>query len=149
MSTEAALQLVSPGSRPAPKRDIVTRWGGDAAIMANGYVAVPVHFLMKYAAMKPFCLTVPEAMFVVQVMAFKWDEKAPFPGYKKVAARMGISEAYARKLARGLEGKGFLRRVARVGSTNAFDFQPLFDKLLPHAKAEGEVVRAMTPEAAA
>jgi hypothetical protein len=149
------LQLFSPASRPtpkrdpAPKRDIVTRWGGEAAIMSNGYVAVPVQFLMNYAAMKPYCLTVPEAMFVVQVMAFKWDEKAPFPGYKKVAARMGISEAYARKLARSLEGKGFLRRVARVGSTNAFDFQPLFEKLLKHAKTEGQASDAVTPEAAA
>jgi len=70
------------------------------------------------------------------VMVFKWDEKAPFPGYKKVAKRMGISEVYARKLARSLQGKGFLLRIPRVGQTNAFDFTPLFTKLVAHAQAE-------------
>lgn len=134
MSTRNTQQVVR-SEQGEPKRDIITRWGGDPAIMSKGFVAVPVRLLMSYAALKPLCLTVPEAMFVVQVMAFKWDAKAPFPGYKKVAMRMGISEAYARKLARQLEGKGFLRRVARVGSTNGFDFQPLFEKLMRHAEA--------------
>jgi hypothetical protein len=91
---------------------------------------------MHHATIKPFRLSIAEAMFVIQVMVFKWDEKAPFPGYKKVAKRMGISEVYARKLARSLQGKGFLLRIPRVGQTNAFDFTPLFTKLVTHAQAE-------------
>ena len=147
-TSNTQLHVVRSEQDTTPKRDIVTRWGGDAAIMSNGFVAVPVQFLMSYAAVKPYCLTVPEAMFVIQVMTFKWDAKAPFPGYKKVAARMGISEAYARKLARSLEGKGFLRRIARVGSTNAFDFTPLFEKVMQHAKAESAKADDGKPKAA-
>src|SRR5689334_18410070 len=94
------LQIVPQEPDPTPKRDIVTRWGGDAAMVAKGFVAVPTQFLLSCAAMKPWGLTVPETLFVIHIMSFKWDAKAPFPGYKTVAARMGISEQYARKLAR-------------------------------------------------
>ena len=134
MNAETPQEAVPPEPTGTPKRDIVTRWGGDQTIVTKGFVAVPVHCLLAFAAMTPFCLTVPEQMFVIQVMAFKWDAKAPFPGYKKVAQRMGISEAYARKLARSLEGKGFLIRVRRVGQTNEFDFTPLFQKVVEHVK---------------
>jgi len=123
-----------PDAVTPPKRDIVSRWGGDQTIIGKGFVAVPVQFLLASASMTPYRLTPMEQLFVIEVMAFKWDTKAPFPGYKKVAARMGISEAYARKLARSLEGKGFLRRVRRVGQTNEFDFTPLFERVVEHVK---------------
>jgi len=142
------MQLVRAEKEGAEKRDIVTRWGGDAAIVSKGFVAVPTQFLLSCATMKPYCLTVPEALFVINVMAFKWDAKAPFPGYKKVAARMGISEQYARKLARTLEGKGFLKRIARVGSTNAFDFTPLFQKVVEHVKGDAAKAEGEKPQAA-
>ena len=134
MPDKTTLQLVSDAPESAPKRDIVTRWGGDPDILSKGYVAVPVNVLSLAATSKPFCLTPTEVLFVVQVMSFKWDEKAPFPGYKTIAARMGISETYARKLARSLEDKGFMRRVARVGRSNAFDFTPLFQKVIEQVK---------------
>jgi hypothetical protein len=102
--------------------------------LADGFVAVPVQFMAHYAGLKPFCLSLAEAMLVVQLMVFKWSAQAPFPGYKKLALRMGVSPTYVRKLARSLEGKGFLQRIARVGSTNAFDLQPLFKKVVTHAQ---------------
>jgi len=69
-------------------------------------------------------------------MVYKWDEQAPFPGYKALADRMGVSEVYARKLGRSLNAKGHIRRQPRVGQTNLFDLQPLFDRLATHAAAE-------------
>ncbi|MDP3909180.1 MAG: hypothetical protein Q8Q14_02215 [Gemmatimonadales bacterium] len=116
-----------------PKRDIATRWGGDPVIVSKGFVGVPVNFLTACAELKPYCLTVAEMLFVIEVMCFKWDQDAPYPGYKKIASRMGVTEQYARKLARSLEGKGFLHRIARVGRSNAFDFSPLFERIVKHA----------------
>ncbi len=139
-----ALQVIQPVQEAASQRDIVTRWGGDPAIMASGYVAVPLEFLKHYAKRTPYCLSQAEAIFVIQVMAFKWDAKAPFPGYKTIAARMGVSPQYARKLARALEGKGLLRRITRVGSSNAYDLRPLFATVV--ARAKPRLTTEPTPE---
>lgn len=98
-------------------------------MLAKGYVAVPVSFLELGAQLKPHGLTPAEMLFVVCLMAHKWDERSPFPGYKKVAAWMGVSESYVRKLARGLETKHLLKRRPRIGSTNEFDLAPLFEAL--------------------
>lgn len=84
-------------------------------------------------------------MFVLQLMVHKWDQNAPFPSYGTIAKRMGISVAYARRLARDLEIKGILHRTVREGMTNRFDLTPLFDKLAQLVeKQTAEVESAMT-----
>ncbi len=134
----------SKDSRPV-RRDVVARWGGDDRIVADGFVGVPVLFLERMAVLKPHAFTPAEAMFVICVMAFKWDARKPYPSYKRIATWMGKSESYARRLAQQLETKGFLRRVARIGTTNAFDFEPLFEKLL----VEDPAVRSIKMKRAA
>lgn len=49
---------------------------------------------------------------------------------------MGITTAYARKLARQLETKKLLRRRVRIGTSNEFDLQPLFDVLAEQVETE-------------
>jgi DNA-binding MarR family transcriptional regulator len=88
--------------------------------------------------LKPYSLTVAEALFVIHLMWCKWDDDPPYPSLRTLARRMGITPIYARKLARSLEKKGFLRRMSRVGSTNAYDLTPLFKKLAAHVTAEAE-----------
>jgi DNA-binding MarR family transcriptional regulator len=122
-------------------RGILLRWGGRQAILAEGFVAVPTTFLKYFGTLDP-SLTPAEALFVLELMVYKWDKRSPFPGYRALAERMGVSEAYARKLARGLQSKGYLVRQARVGRTNRFDLQPLFDRLAQHATAERAKQRA-------
>lgn len=122
-------------------REILRRWGGKQAILAEGFLAVPTTFLKYFGSLEP-SLTPAEALFVLELMVYKWDERSPFPGYRAVAERMGVSEAYTRKLARGLQTKGYLVRQARVGRTNRFDLQPLFDRLAEHAVSEGTKRRA-------
>ena len=113
------------------KHSIVERWGGDAAVLIDGFVAVPRTFLRLAGTLKP-SLTPAETLFVIQLMSWKWDERAPFPGYSSVAKRMGVSVPYARKIARSLEKKKLLRRQVRRGQTNRFDLTPLFEKLVDH-----------------
>ena len=124
--------LPTPIRAPKPpevnQRSFGARWK-HLDLFERGYVPVPLHFLEQYAQLKPFCLTPGEAMFVLHLMQFKWDEQAPFPGYKRIAAQMGISHKMARTHAKSLETKGLLIREMRVSQTNRFDLTPLFDAL--------------------
>ncbi len=81
---------------------------------------------------------VHEALFVIHLMWYKWDDAPPYPSLNTLARRIGITSIYARKLARSLEEKGFLKRLPRVGSTNAYDLTQLFKKLAAHVTAEAE-----------
>jgi hypothetical protein len=139
-------QTVATSDKPeAVDRDLLTRWGGRPEILADGFVAVPTTFLKYLGTLRP-SLTPTEALFVLELMAYKWDERAPFPGYKALAERMGVSDVYARKLARTLQAKGYLKRLVRVGQTNRFNLQPLFDKLADHAAAETVARRTRSVE---
>lgn len=123
------------------QRSFGARWK-HLELFERGYVPVPLYFLELYAQLKPFCLTVGEAMFVLHLMQFKWDAEAPFPGYKRIAAQMGISDKMARAHAKSLETKGLLVREMRVSQTNRFDLTPLFDALNKAASKSKKPKRA-------
>ena len=122
---------------------LARRWGGHELLFArpDGWVGVPVAFLRLYGSLKPYALTVAEGMFVIELMAFKWGDGAPFPSYATVAKRMGVSTKMVQRYAAQLEGKGYLKRQARIGSSNAFNLQGLFDALA--AAIEEERKRAV------
>lgn len=113
-----------------PNRSLANRWGNHESLLEGGWVGVPVSFLTHYGNLISYGgLTAAEAMFVLQLMAFKWNENAPFPSYATLAKRMGITDKQVRRYAKALEDKGFLQRTARIGSSNSFDLQPLFNAL--------------------
>lgn len=87
-------------------------------------------------------------MFLVHLVRHKWSASMPYPGYKKIATRMGISPTAARGHARKLEKKGLLKRVERIGTTSRFDLTPLFNALekLQIEINSGKVQRAATAE---
>lgn len=129
-----AQHVADPGQSREPKAvrrgNIATRWGGDPAILDRGYVGVPTLFLERHASLKPYALNPAEALFVICLMAHKWDERAPYPSYRRLAQWMGKTPSYMRKIARQLEIKGMLQRRARIGATNEFDLSPLFSKIV-------------------
>ena len=104
------------------------RWKHEG-LFRQGYLAVPTTFLRLYAELKPYSLTSGEALFVLHLMAFKWGEDAPYPSYKTLAKRMGVSTKMVRRYAQSLEAKGYLGRRVRRGETNRFDLNRLFDRL--------------------
>lgn len=109
--------------------------------MARRVVGVPDAFLRLYARREPYALTVGEAMFVLELMAYKWSGDAPFPSYKSLAARMGVTDK-VRRYAANLEGKGYLQREARIGSTNMFNLNPLFAALASALEEEKKARKA-------
>jgi hypothetical protein len=119
-----------------PNRSLANRWGNHQSLLEGGWVGVPVSFLTHYGNLISYGgLTTAEAMFVLQLMAFKWNENAPFPSYTTLAKRMGITDKQARRYAKALEAKGFLQRTARIGSSNSFDLQPFFNALAKAVEA--------------
>jgi hypothetical protein len=109
------------------------RWA--LPLKEDGFVPVSTFFLENYHQLKPFDLTYGESMFVIHLMQYKWDEKAPFPAYKTIAQRMHVSPKSARRWAASLEQKGYLKREMRVGETNRFHLKGLLDALVSLKKA--------------
>ncbi len=113
-------------------RSVGRRWTPKLA--AAGFTPVVFPFIDYYTNLG---LTTVEAMFLVILVRHKWDEAAPFPGYKSIGERMGVSPRRVRQIAIGLEKENFIRRVDRSGSgtprtkarSHAFDLTPLFEKL--------------------
>jgi hypothetical protein len=84
-----------------PNRSLAKRWGNHESLLEGGWVGVPVAFLSNYGNLIQYGgLTSAEAMFVLQLMAFKWSEEAPFPSYTTLAKRMGITDKQARRYAK-------------------------------------------------
>jgi hypothetical protein len=135
------MHATDPG--PLAKSDrysIARAW--TPALAKSRFVPVVRAFLENYSSLKPFSLTHGEAMFVIHLMQYKWDEAAPFPGYKRIARLMGVSDKMVRRYALSLEQKGYLLRVARRSTTNRFDLRRLFAVL---EKTIAEQQNAATP----
>jgi DNA-binding MarR family transcriptional regulator len=118
-----------PQENPPPDRSLRARWKHDE-LFDKGFVGMPARFLSLYAHLKPHPLSPGEALFVLQLMSFKWTDASPFPSYGRIAKRMGITDKMARRYAKSLEAKGYLVREHRISQTNKFDLTPLFDALL-------------------
>ncbi len=118
--------------RAATDSDMGKRWTPN--LMSDGFTPISNAFLEHYAQIG---ITSPEAMLLIHLISYKWDEKHPYPKFSRLAAKMKISETAVRAHARHLEEKQLLRRVKRPGTTNQFDLAPLFRKLEEvHKKAQ-------------
>ena len=133
-------QYVSPelngggswGYKPTTNHSLAARWGS-SQLFNEGFVGVPATLVTRYARLG---LSTSEFVFVLQLMLFKWSDESPFPSYKVVAKRMGVTTEMARRHARSLESKGLLQRRQRIGQSNLFDLLPLTHHLQKLLKAE-------------
>lgn len=108
------------------RREVAKRW--TPQLIEDGWTPVSDFFLRNYHRLSP-PITNSEAILVIHLMSHKWDHQAPYPGFKTLARRMGMSMTAARGHARKLEVKRYLRREKRVGTTNRFHLEPLFEAL--------------------
>jgi DNA replication protein len=116
--------MASSVPKKVPKNAVSERW--TPSIAKKGFTAVPSAFLANYIKLN---ITTSEAMLLLHLSSFKWSEKAPFPSVSRLARLMGCSERNIRKLCQSLESVGYIRRIGREGTSNAFDLTGLFEKL--------------------
>ena len=94
--------------------------------MEGGWTAVPRTFLTAHAELD---ITATQAMLVLQIMAYKWDERLPFPSISKIAKHLGIGVSQVRAHLQRLEKAGLLKRRYRKGRSTEYDFSELLRKL--------------------
>ena len=117
-------------------RDVAQRW--TSKLSAAGWTPISDIFLKHYAEMDP-PITTPEAMVIIQLMVNKWDASPPYPGFKGIAKRMGMTDTAVRTHVRRLEKKEYLKRIPRPGNTNEFVLEPLFSALEEFITQEGQM----------
>lgn len=123
---EPSIQL--PDKPIVLERKFEDRWGDDLVVFSRGYSMVPNLFLQNYALLTP-PLTASEAMFVLELMSYKYGKESPYPSYGAIAKCMNVSDKMVRRYAQSLEAKGYLTRVPRKFTTNKFDLNGLFSAL--------------------
>jgi Helix-turn-helix domain len=133
INTDPLMAADQKPSRPSasarhPTRSATERWGGRQILFKEGFLSVPNRFLKRYASLNP-PLTPGEALFVLQLMTFKWERAAPFPSYRRIAKAMGVTDKMARRYAQRLQKKGYLVRQFQRRAPNKFDLTGLFEAL--------------------
>jgi hypothetical protein len=111
-----------------PRRSPTERWGGNEILFSEGFLSVPTKFLRRYSSLNP-PISSGEALFVLQIMTFKWESAAPFPTYKRIAKAMGVTDKMVRRYAQQLQKKGYLVRQFQYRAPNRFDLTGLFEAL--------------------
>lgn len=118
------------------------RW---TARLGTRFCVVSSYFLGNYHRLKAGPgepgLSSTEAMVVIHVMDFKWDEKHPFPTVGTLATRMGVSVRHVRDTLKALQDRGYLTRIPGArGGANRYDLDGLFKALetLMDADADAE-----------
>jgi hypothetical protein len=106
------------------ERSFRARWG--ETLTKKGMTAVANYFLDNYIKIG---LNAIEAMFIIHLFSYKWTVDAPYPSLITIAKKMGKSIDSIRRIARGLEKKGYLIRQLRTGKTNLYNLNPLIKKL--------------------
>lgn len=127
------LRARSETPRPRKAYSVSGRW--TEYLARTGHVPVVNAFLDYY---KDLDIKDTEAMFLIHLMSYKWDEQHPFPTYAKIAEVMHLKEDSLRRMTLRLQNAGLIRRDKADGR-KVFDLTPLFDRLT-------EVVKQSQPD---
>ena len=125
----APSSVTKPNAKAAGRFSVAKAWS--PILARTRHVAIVRGFLHEYSTLNP-PLTSGEALFVIHLMDFKWGEEAPWPSYRKLAKRMGVSDKMVRRHAQSLATKGYLMREVRRAQTNRFHLNGLFRALEKH-----------------
>ncbi|MEQ9322411.1 MAG: helix-turn-helix domain-containing protein [Polyangiaceae bacterium] len=111
------------------ERAIATRW--TKKIAAAGWTPIASVFLTNIGRLRPHPgargLTPTEALTLIQIISFKWDDGLPFPAITTMADRMGRSPRQVRAAIKSLEDSGYLKRIpSAFGGANKYDLTGLY-----------------------
>jgi len=102
-------------------------WGKE---LGQKWTPVSDYFLENFHRLANGSVSPSDAMFIVMLMRFKWDDRNPYPALTTVAKSMNRSVRYVRQTCARLEKAGLLQREkSSKGGRNRYNLQPLFDAL--------------------
>ncbi len=110
---------------------IEKRW---TARLALPFCGVSSYFLANYhrlaAAPGQPGLNSTEAVLIIQLHDFKWDDRHPFPTVGTLAARLGVTPRHVRDTMKALQERGYLLRIPGArGGANRYDLGGLYQAL--------------------
>ncbi len=120
--------MPEPRKTGTATREAGKRWSPHTVLQ---FTPVSDFFLEQY---HHFQITPGQAMFLIHLLSYKWDEAPPYPSMRTIKDRMGMSYGQIRNYADQLEELGCLRCEKRKGRTCIFHLEPLFERLEEHRK---------------
>lgn len=129
------------------------RWGDT---LAKPFTPVSLFFLKNYSKLNALPnargLTPTEAMLIVHLMSYKWDDRDPYPTVPMLAKLMGIAPRTVRNHLKTLEDHRLItRKRSPYGGSNRYDMSGLIRALEELQAKEEETSSSATsssPEAA-
>lgn len=131
----AALPVSAPPPNPpatatAKKYSVDLVW---TPKLAKRFTAVSAYFLAnlhRIGGPGSRGLTPSEAMVIIQLLSFKWDDRAPKPALRTIATRLGLSVRTVRDIVKRLEDLHLVQREHNSeGGCNRYHFDGLFAHL--------------------
>lgn len=124
------------------KYRVSERW---TSPLARQFCPVSSAFLQHYHRLRPAPgapgLNSTEALLIIHLMDYKWDQRAPFPAVETLAQRMGMSDRAVRKAVARLEACGYVVREQVPGRSNRYRLDGLFAALEELLNEEAPAVR--------
>lgn len=111
------------------------KWGNE--VFDDGVANYPACFALYGRRF----VTPGEFSFIVNVLAYQYDSRLPYPSQETIAHNMGITVRQIGKWIESLEEKGFVEIYYRYNSkgertSNEYSFKPLLDKCLEESRKE-------------
>lgn len=126
VEVEVGSAKAKPPQEPKPTK-VQRIWGRE---LGKKWTPVSDYFLENFHRLAGGELSPSDAMFIIMLMRFKWDERRPFPALTTVAKSMNRTVRYVRKTCARLEEHGLLKReLSKTGGRSRYDLQPLFAAL--------------------
>ncbi len=91
-----------------------------------GYVQLGTFFLDHVQQLK---ISDGELVLIVQILRYSWEGKLPFPGVSTLAKKIGKTTRTVQLRMHALRDKKLVKVVSRPGTSNVYDFEPMFDQL--------------------
>lgn len=103
-----------------------------STVMQLGYTVVPNALIESYNLLH---LKPSEFLLLVNLISYWWDaDRLPYPSVETLAERTNMSRRSVTRILTSLHKRGFIKRIRRRQTSNAYSLEPLIEHLLGFAE---------------
>jgi len=120
--------------------EIKTVWG--IQILDEGFTTIPNMLIDHYVEMK---MSPGQVMLIIYLLRLSFHGRRPYPGQKKIAENLGVTERTVVRMIKELKEKGYMKTYTRYVKvegepperrSNIYDLKGLLEKLKAAVKKE-------------